>query len=80
MSQFNDLPQIAGAAGFIHHADDAPAYWMQDILWIMLADRDDTGGRWSMMEQLMPMGAGPPPTSISGPTRPSTSSTARSAI
>ena len=34
---------------------------MQDILWLMLADRDDTGGRWSMMEQLMPQGAGPPP-------------------
>ncbi len=55
------LPPIAGAKGFIHNAADAPAYWMQDILWIMLADRDDTGGRWSMMEQLLPRGAGPPP-------------------
>jgi quercetin dioxygenase-like cupin family protein len=59
-----DLPKlspIAGDTSFIRHADDAPAYWMQGILWTMLADRDDTGGRWSMMEQLMPKGAGPPP-------------------
>jgi quercetin dioxygenase-like cupin family protein len=59
-----DLPKlspIAGDTSFIHHADAAPAYWMQGILWTMLADRDDTGGRWSMMEQLMRKGAGPPP-------------------
>ena len=55
------LPPIVGDTSFIHHADDAPAYAMQGILWTMLADRDDTGGRWSMMEQLMPKGAGPPP-------------------
>ena len=61
MSTLPNLAPIAGAKGFIHHADDAPAYWMQDILWVMLADREDTGGRWSMMEQLMPQGAGPPP-------------------
>lgn len=61
MSHTPNLLPIAGARGFIHHADDAPAYWMQDILWIMLADRDDTGGRWSMMEQLLPRGSGPPP-------------------
>lgn len=53
-------PLIPGAAGFVRHADNAPAYWMQGILWIMLADREGTGGRWSMMEQLMPQGAGPP--------------------
>lgn len=61
MPNLPELPAISGALGFIHHADDAPAYWMQDILWIMLADRDDTGGRWSMMEQLLPKGSGPPP-------------------
>ena len=55
------FPPMPGATGFIHRNDEAPAYWMQDILWIMLADAKDTGGRWSMMEQLMPMGAGPPP-------------------
>ncbi|MBV9529082.1 cupin domain-containing protein [Sphingomonas sp.] len=52
---------MPGSTGFIHRNDARPAYWMQDILWIMLADANDTGGRWSMMEQLMPMGAGPPP-------------------
>ncbi len=55
------FPPMAGATGFIHPIDDAPAYWMQGILWTMLADAEDTGGRWSMMEQVMPMGAGPPP-------------------
>ena len=61
MPKLPKLPPIAGATGFIHHAEHAPAYWMQDILWIMLADREATGGRWSMMEQLLPRGSGPPP-------------------
>lgn len=61
MTDRNQPPPIAGAKGFIHHADDAPAYWTQGILWVMLADREDTGGRWSMMEQLLPKGSGPPP-------------------
>ena len=56
--QFTPMP---GATGFIHHVDDAPACWMQGILWTMLADAADTGGRWSMMEQLLPKGSGPPP-------------------
>ena len=62
------MPDIRQAAAdprrpelYPSHAEKGPAYHMQDILWIMLADREDTGGRWSMMEQLMPMGAGPPP-------------------
>lgn len=58
MPKFEPMP---GATGFIHHVDAAPAYWMQGILWTMLADAEDTGGRWSMMEQIMPIGAGPPP-------------------
>ena len=52
---------MPGAVGFIANVDDAPAYWMQDMLWIVLADGKQTGGRWSMMEQLMPKDAGPPP-------------------
>ncbi len=56
--KFTPMP---GATGFIHHVDEAPAYWMQGILWTMLADAADTGGRWSMMEQLLPKGSGPPP-------------------
>ena len=58
LPKFTPMP---GATGFIHHVDEAPAYWMQGILWTMLADAADTGGRWSMMEQLLPKGAGPPP-------------------
>ena len=61
MADTPTFPPVPGATGFIHHVDEAPAYWMQDILWTMLADAGDTGGRWSMMEQVMPMGAGPPP-------------------
>ena len=61
MSASPNLPPKAGALGFIHHAGDAPAYWMQGLLWTMLADGEETGGRWSMMEQLLPKGSGPPP-------------------
>lgn len=56
-----NLPPLAGSQSFIHRNDDAPACWMQGILWVMLADAESTGGRWSMMEQLMSMDAGPPP-------------------
>lgn len=55
------LTPMPGATGFMHHVDDAPAYWMQGILWTMLADAEDTGGSCSMMEQLLPKGSGPPP-------------------
>ncbi len=61
MSNPLKFPAMPGSKGFIHSVDQAPAYWMQDILWIMLADTEDTGGRWSIMEQLLPKGAGPPP-------------------
>lgn len=61
MTSTPTLAPMPGATGFIHHADEAPAYWMQGILWSMLADAGETGGRWSMMEQLLPKGSGPPP-------------------
>lgn len=61
MASIPKFTPMPGSTGFIHHVDEAPAYSMQGILWTMLADADDTGGRWSMMEQLMPIGAGPPP-------------------
>lgn len=41
--------------------DAAPAYWFLDILWIVLASDAQTGGRFTVMEQLMPKGAGPGP-------------------
>lgn len=42
-------------------AQTSPAYWLLDILWCILVDGEQTGGCYSLMEQLMPEGAGPPP-------------------
>ena len=39
----------------------APAYWMLDILWTILATGAQTGGRYSVLEQIMPGNAAPPP-------------------
>ncbi len=61
----NDTPAaltpIPGSVLFIRNADTAPAYWMVDVLWMVLADGNDTGGRFSLMEQLLPNGSGPGP-------------------
>ena len=37
------------------------AYWLVDILWVMLATGEDTGGEYCLMEQLCPKDSGPPP-------------------
>ena len=55
---FSPMP---GSEPLISNADTAPAYWMLDVLWIVLADGNSTGGRSSMMEQLLPKGSGPGP-------------------
>ena len=55
------LPPMPGSELIIKNADSAPAYWMNDVLWIVLAEGKDTGGRFSMMEQLLPKGSGPGP-------------------
>ncbi len=39
----------------------APAYWSQGILWTILASAEQTGGSYSLMEELCPLHAGPPP-------------------
>lgn len=39
----------------------APAYWAQDSLWTILAATEQTGGSYSLMEQLCPQRSGPPP-------------------
>ncbi len=52
---------LPGTELFIRNTDTAPAYWLVDALWIILADARDTGGRHSMMEQLLPRGSGPGP-------------------
>ena len=55
------LMPMPGAEGFNHSVATAPAYWWLDILWIVLADANDTGGRFSLMEELLPKGSGPGP-------------------
>ena len=55
------LTPIPGSVPFIRNADTAPAYWLLDVLWMVLADGNDTGGRFSLMEQLLPKGSGPGP-------------------
>ncbi len=40
---------------------DAPAYWSQGILWTILATSEQTGGSFSLMEELCPKDAAPPP-------------------
>ena len=41
--------------------EEAPAYWSQGILWTILATTEQTGGSYSLMEELCPKNAGPPP-------------------
>ena len=41
--------------------DEAPAYWAQDSLWIILASAEQTGGSYSLLEQLCPKNSGPAP-------------------
>lgn len=50
-----------GSELFIHNVGSAPAYWWLDTLWIVLAEAKDTGGRFSMMEELAHKDAGPGP-------------------
>jgi quercetin dioxygenase-like cupin family protein len=57
----NTQPPMPGSELFIHHAGYAPAYWWLDTLWIVLAEAKDTGGRFSMMEELAPKDSGPGP-------------------
>ena len=41
--------------------DLSSAYWMLDILWVIKAQAADTDNTFSMIEQTMPYGSGPPP-------------------
>ena len=42
-------------------ADQAPAYWTQESLWMILASAQQTGGSYALLEQLCPKRSGPPP-------------------
>lgn len=46
--------------GLIANKDDAPAYWFYGTLWVILADIHQTGGSFSVIEQWMRAGVGPP--------------------
>jgi quercetin dioxygenase-like cupin family protein len=48
------------AIGFARNRETAPAYWMLDLLWLVLIDGHETGGAFSVMEQWMRQGSGPP--------------------
>ncbi len=52
---------IFSSAAFHRRSEDAEARWFIDILWILLATGEDTGGQYSVIEQYMPEGAGPGP-------------------
>src|SRR5258708_5817634 len=41
--------------------DEAPAFWLTDILCVLLASGDQTGGRYSLLWQRGPQGSGPAP-------------------
>jgi len=41
--------------------DLSSAYWMLDILWVIKAQAADTDNTFSLIEQTMPYGSGPPP-------------------
>ena len=43
------------------NADIAKTFWFLGIRWSILVDGKDNGGRFSLMEQLMPRDSGPPP-------------------
>jgi quercetin dioxygenase-like cupin family protein len=55
-----DLP-IVGSIPFMHNVDEAAAYWWLDILWVILVRGEDTGGRYSLMHEALPVGSGAPP-------------------
>jgi len=46
---------------YVETVAEGPAYWMVDILWVMLATGEQTGGGYSLMWELCPRGSGPGP-------------------
>jgi quercetin dioxygenase-like cupin family protein len=42
-------------------SDQAPSYWQRDALWSVLLPGQATLGQFTLLEQLMPQGNGPPP-------------------
>jgi mannose-6-phosphate isomerase-like protein (cupin superfamily) len=44
----------------VSRAGEAPAYWYRDLLWNILMSADETLGEFTLLEQLIPSGGGPP--------------------
>jgi quercetin dioxygenase-like cupin family protein len=51
-----DAQSVNPMADYIRVGDQAPAFWHMGILWIVLATAEDTGGAFTLMEQLMAKG------------------------
>jgi quercetin dioxygenase-like cupin family protein len=60
MQQPQRIQPFVPCIAFHHNRETAPAYWLFDVLWLVLADGRETGGAYSVIEQLMPQGSGPP--------------------
>ncbi|OBF22730.1 cupin [Mycobacterium kubicae] len=41
-------------------AGDSPAYWYRGVLWDVLMSADQTLGEFTLLEQIIPAGSGPP--------------------
>jgi mannose-6-phosphate isomerase-like protein (cupin superfamily) len=41
--------------------DEAPAFWLSDVLWVLLASADQTAGRYCLLWERCPQGSGPAP-------------------
>ena len=48
-------------ASLVTSAETAAGFWQMGILWTLLIPGESTRGTYSLMEQLMPAKAGPPP-------------------
>ena len=55
------MPEIDHPQPICTAADRAPAYWQRDALWSVLLSGQATLGQFTLLEQLMPEGNGPPP-------------------
>ena len=55
------MPDTSRPAPLVTLAGDAPAYWERGALWEVLLSGQATLGQFTLLEQLMPEGNGPPP-------------------
>jgi quercetin dioxygenase-like cupin family protein len=49
------------ASSLVSSVNTVPGFWQMGILWSPLLSTEQSKGRYSLMEQLMPAQAGPPP-------------------